>query len=122
MIAGECVLDSNLTLSSGTLDGTAYFRVSMRTGSGDYLITVNESLEPTTTTTQGWYSTGHAFVPADYENRIVDLEERVDELSAGNSNIPAYITEEAKRVANLVKVRTCQIAKALETGLRCNVG
>ena len=103
LIAGECVLDSNLTLSSGTLDGTAYFRVSMLTGSGDYLITVNEPLEPTTTTTQGWYSTGHAFVPADYENRIVDLEERVDELSAGNSNIPTYITEEAKRVANLVK-------------------
>lgn len=103
LIAGECVLDSNLTLSSGTLDGTVYFRVSMPTGSGDYLITVNEPLEPTTTTTQGWYSTGHAFVPADYENRIVDLEERVDELSAGNSNIPTYITEEAKRVANLVK-------------------
>ena len=103
LIAGKCVLDSNLTLSDGTLDGTVYFRVSMRTGNGDYLITVNEPLEPTTTTTQGWHNTGHAFVPADYENRIVDLEERVDELSAGNSNTPAYITEEAKRVANIVK-------------------
>lgn len=102
--AGECVLNSNLTLSSGTLDGTAYFRVSMKTNiNGNYLITVNEPLTPTTTTTQGWHSTGHAFVPADYEDRIVDLEERIDELSAGSSNIPTYIMEEAKRVANIVK-------------------
>ena len=100
---GICVLDSNLTLGSGTLNGTAYFRVSMLTGDGNYLITVNEPLEPITTTTQSWYSTGHAFIPADYENRIVNLEERMDEFSADNSNIPTYITEEVKRVADIVK-------------------
>jgi len=104
LLAGECILDNNLTLSSGTLEGAVYFRVSMLTNtSGNYLITVNEPLEPTTQTVAGFYKTGHAFVPADYEHRIIDLENRVDELSVVDNGTHTYITQEAKRVADIVK-------------------
>ena len=38
-----------------------------------------------TTTETGWMSTGHAFVPADYEDRIVVLEDQVAKIQRGNS-------------------------------------
>lgn len=46
------------------------------------VITINEEIKEgtTETTTEGWFSTGHAFVPADYEDRIIGLEEDVSAL------------------------------------------
>ena len=102
--AGICVLDDTLTLTSGTLDGTAFFRVSMKTNNqADYFFTINELTEPTIVTEDGWFSTGHAFVPADYEDRIIGLEARVDDIADDTNNAPTYITNEAKRVADVVK-------------------
>ncbi len=40
----------------------------------DIIITVNQPIEESTTTTSQWINTGHAFVPADYEDRIIALE------------------------------------------------
>jgi hypothetical protein len=57
-----------------SIENTAYFRLSVRTISATSVVTVNEPLEASTTTTTGFYNTGHAFVPADYEDRIVSLE------------------------------------------------
>ncbi len=34
-----------------------------------------------------WANTGHAFIPADYETQILDLDSRVDELENSTSNI-----------------------------------
>ena len=54
--------------------GAAYVRFYSYGFSATYLAVkpLNESY--------AWASTGHAFVPADYEDRIVVLEERVDDL------------------------------------------
>lgn len=46
------------------------------------IVTLNEEI--TYTTTEGgivykWGNTGHAFVPADYENRIIEVEEKINE-------------------------------------------
>lgn len=38
-------------------------------------------------TVVGWKSTGHAFVPADYEDRIVALEDKVSEMGTAVSDI-----------------------------------
>ncbi len=100
--AGVCVLDSNLTLDSGTLDGAAYFRVSMLTNTSEnYMITVNEPLEGHTTTMNDWSDTGHKFIPADYENDILYLKERVSALET-SGGVESYVVEEAERVAKNV--------------------
>ena len=62
--------------------------ITFATGSiTNLIITANEEI--TYTTTEGsieivetWASTGHAFVPADYEDRIVELEADVEVLNA----------------------------------------
>lgn len=51
------------------------------------IVTANEEITYTTSEggtimVQGWTSTGHAFVPADYEDQIAELEEKVKRLSA----------------------------------------
>ena len=46
------------------------------------IVTINEEIKTGTTTvvTESWKNTGHAFVPANYENRIVELESIVADL------------------------------------------
>lgn len=45
----------------------------------DLIITVNEPIEETTVTGYQWVNTGHAFVPADYENIINKLKEQTSD-------------------------------------------
>lgn len=50
----------------------------------DLIISVGNPIaysEPESSVTYGWTSTGHAFVPADYEQRIVDVEQALLEQS-----------------------------------------
>lgn len=45
----------------------------------DTIVTVNEEIKESNSTIikeEAWASTGHAFVPADYEGRIIEVEER----------------------------------------------
>ncbi len=52
-----------------------------------------------------WTNTGHAFVPADYEDEIVDIKNDVENLkrTATNTNgVPDYVLEEAQEVADKV--------------------
>lgn len=93
-----------------SIEDMAYIRLSVSIMSDASVVTINEPLEASTTTTQGWFSTGLAFVPADYEDRIINLEDRasslenrVDELSIGDSGTFTYIAEEAERVADIVQ-------------------
>lgn len=77
------------------------------------IITVNEEItEATTNSTYNWSNTGHAFVPADYEERIVDLESELSDLSntveqleqnITPTNIPTYWQTEIKNVAEQIK-------------------
>lgn len=66
----------------GTLKNApaAYFRINAYGKGADLIVTVNEEIkEAGTTISYQWVNTGHAFVPADYEQRIVDLERQVEE-------------------------------------------
>lgn len=71
---------------NGTLQDektTGYMRLGFTTGTPtEVIITVNEEI--TYTTVEGgifyeWTNTGHAFVPADYEDRIIVLEKTAQE-------------------------------------------
>lgn len=80
------------------------------TTEGQDIVLSLEPIEETTVVTYQWKNTGHAFVPADYERRIIDvenrttsLENRVDELSVGDNGTFTYVAEEAKRVAEIVQ-------------------
>ena len=75
----------------------ALFRVTLKGVSANTIITVNEEITEggggtTTTTEYAWVSTGLAFVPADYENRIVDLENEVSQNTADIANLKKGIT------------------------------
>ncbi len=64
------------------LSNTAYVRIF----SGDFsnaIITINEEIvDGGSTGGYDWYSTGHSFVPADYEDRILELEDETAESKA----------------------------------------
>ena len=98
-----------------TVSGVAYIRLNGSYIGDDSVITVNEEILESTETVYAWANTGHAFVPADYEDRIIELEDRTGNLSdrvaaletgVGNAEgVPAYIQEEAERVAGLVQAK-----------------
>ena len=63
-------------------ENTAYIRFAFETpaDASSVIITVNEEINEGTTAIHMWESTGHAFVPADYESRILELEDKVEEV------------------------------------------
>ena len=67
-----------------TNSGYIYFRISgILTGTtDDVIITLNEEIKDKVVTTQKWVNTGHAFVPADYEARILALEDDMNDAKA----------------------------------------
>lgn len=113
------IAQSTNTLTDAQKSSIAYIRIAGLKFGDSAMVTLNEPLEATTTTTTAWYNSGHAFVPADYEDRIVDLEasaEELDErtsdletavelLSSGGGNIPEYVEGEAERVAGVVQAK-----------------
>ena len=66
-----------------------YFRVSLMGVTDNTIITVNEEITEGggTTISEAWASTGRAFVPADYEGRIINLENKVTQLENEIDNI-----------------------------------
>lgn len=76
----DFVPDSNGVGSFTISSPCDYIRLSYGNMSADSIITINEEITVTPGTTvidYQWANTGHAFVPADYEGRIVDLENKV---------------------------------------------
>ena len=72
--------DGIVTITAPMADSqTKYFRMTTGVISDSTIITINEEIAEGGGTTVGyaWASTGHAFVPADYEDRIVGLERQV---------------------------------------------
>jgi hypothetical protein len=62
--------------------GLATFAVATGFNKADLIVTVDEDITYTVIEggiTYKWASTGHAFVPADYEDRIIAVESRVEE-------------------------------------------
>ena len=77
---GKYTKDSVTTLTFGGVAGTmAYIRVSASLDAGKGVqagsdLIVTKFVQGGMEVTEDWHSTGHAFVPADYESRIVDAE------------------------------------------------
>lgn len=96
----------------------AYIRIVALKFDDSAMITINEGTESGIVTEISWYNTGHAFIPADYEDIIVELkkeneqlksdlltvEQRVEELEKAEvaDSIEDYVKEEAERVAKNV--------------------
>ena len=76
------------------------------------IVTVNEEIaDGYYVESYGWASTGHAFVPADYEDKIIELEEELEvqgtrltslELNGGN-HVPAYWLSELETKADAIQ-------------------
>ena len=61
----------------------AVFHVAAGVNRDTLIVTLNEEITYTVTegrTEYQWVNTGHAFVPADYEDRIIDVETNLDEV------------------------------------------
>ena len=97
----------------------AFIRLCGAGINNESIITVNEEISDTTEKKYTWTNTGHAFIPADYEERIIDAEEKIatnvqniDVLKtkvntlttqmATESSAPDYVIAEAQRVAKQV--------------------
>jgi hypothetical protein len=118
--AGNLVSFTLANASNGGLDlsTVAYMRLSSPSITADSIITVNEPITDNADgETYAWTNTGHTFVPVDYEDRIVVLEEametnvestedhelRLVALESGiNSEIPDYVVQEAEDVIDRV--------------------
>lgn len=89
-----------------------YIRLDLVGSGADVIVSIGQPIEENVTTTYQWADTGHAFVPADYESRILRLEEKVETLAPDSvDGVPSYVAQEAERVAQLV--RSKRTAKSL---------
>lgn len=106
---------TSLTLYDKYNSGVSYIRVSAREFSRSTVVSVNEEIVFDGVVTYSWKNTGHAFVPADYEDRIIQMEENTKNLDARvetlelngasdveTESIPVYIKNEADDVINRV--------------------
>lgn len=80
----------NLTCTTGTMSGATHFRVAIRNHDSNTDIgTIEAALQGITITNSlhtqlaQFMNTGHAFVPADYEGRIVALEKALEGIEYG---------------------------------------
>ena len=64
------------TFTIPNYDSIAYFRITLTGVTSNTIITVNEEITPSggTTIAYAWANTGHAFVPSEYEDRILEVE------------------------------------------------
>lgn len=87
-----------------------YIRLDLVGSGADVIVSLGQPIEDSITVAYQWTDTGHAFVPADYEGRILQLEEKVQTLTPGSvDGVPSYVVQEAERVAALIRSkRTAQ--------------
>lgn len=81
-----------------------YVVISTGVISADTIITLNEEITYTaasTTTGYQWASTGHEFVPADYEDRIIDVEEASAENAKKIRDIDSRLVNVESGISNL---------------------
>lgn len=57
-----------------------YMRISAQGSGADMIVTLNEEIYGNEPSGYAWRNTGRAFVPTDYEDRIIELEEKFDNL------------------------------------------
>lgn len=89
--AGQYVINENLA-SYGlmkSIENMAYIRLSVRELSDASMLTVNEPLEPTTTTVSDWYDTGVKY--QDTSEELAQLQEDVTMLTADINKLKRYM-------------------------------
>ncbi len=82
----------------------SYMRFAFETPTSpeDVIITVEQPIvEPTITRTYAWASTNHAFVPADYEDRVVVLEKDTEEAKKNISILKTDVSALEIKVENI---------------------
>lgn len=106
-------------ISGGLTNNMCYiaFTVFPTNGSENIIVTVDEEIADSTITVTKWTNTGHAFVPGDYEDRIIELETNVSKLKDKSTDfdkrissletsetvsVPTYVITEAERVVSEV--------------------
>ena len=120
------VIDLKAGDISGTYDGAVYIRMQFSTTQAEFEVLTltfdTNYVAGGTTTQEGWMSTGHAFVPADYEDRITELEAQ-DELfnqtiyelqeSIGKTNTDIEIPSFWENAVNesITKIKALQVGR-----------
>lgn len=85
--------------ATASVANTAYVRITVNTPTDTPIITVNEEIkESSTTTTWAWTNTGHAFVPADYENEISALQRKQTQHETKIANLQTDVTNLDERL------------------------
>lgn len=76
-------------------------------------LTITFDAENTTSTKYQWTNTGHAFVPADYEDRVIDLEKDVSKLKSGINGVEITVPEFWEDAVNecISKIKALQIGR-----------
>jgi hypothetical protein len=89
---GDIVITTPILSSAGL----ATFAVATGFNEAELIVTIDEEI--TYTVTEGgvvykWANTGHSFVPADYEDRIIELENKTEENADEISEIKAEMNK-----------------------------
>ena len=109
---GDMASETTSGATTPIYTNAAYFRISADEINVDSIITINQEIKATTVPVvkESWTNTGHAFVPADYEDRIIAVEEataenetRIAKLENRTvEGVPDYVVAEAESVIDRV--------------------
>lgn len=94
-VTGVTTFDINESATfATTIASAAYFRINAYGSGADLIVTVNEEIvESGVVSEYKWTNTGHAFVPADYEGRIIELEQRADDTTSDISVLKQQVSD-----------------------------
>lgn len=98
-----------MTIPAGMDSFIKYIRIIAHNYNEESIITINEEITDISEEDQyewGWYSTGHSFVPADNEDRILSLESDIATLKQKTSNVATEVRAIDERVSTLEKAST----------------
>jgi hypothetical protein len=93
-------------------DGAAAMHCSTTVNSDTFDVAIGESVDGGTVSGYGWANTGLAFVPADYEDRIIDLENKTAnheirikllEANEDEKGVPSYWLSELETKADTIQ-------------------
>lgn len=102
----QTLVNLGATTPTGTagevIADTAFVRFTVNKPSGTPIITVNEEYkEGSSTIDWAWASTGHAFVPADYEEEINALQTKVNKNTSDIAGLKTKDEELSSRIETL---------------------
>jgi|GEM_PF-1738447 len=105
-ITTECGYDASTGITTITFSGyndseygrninaSTLMRMTVQGNGADLIVTLNEEIkESEPTEGYAWVNTGRAFIPADYEDRIVELENDTGELSEDLKSLEQQIQD-----------------------------